>query len=178
MISLDTATYNTLSRKAFFVLIHIQRVEDSLKFWLEWLFPDGDVTMESLEKERQRNERATLGSLIKKLEERIEVTPDFETLLSLFLNNRNLFIHNLRKTEWLTDEDEAIKKLNSFLDELICQALELDRLIFQGIWLWKEASGFTTRWDEHFASDPEYADLLSKGADAISKVFKKKDNNN
>jgi hypothetical protein len=62
-------------------------------------------------------DKKTLGQLINKLKERVDMNDTFVKLLAVFLEGRNIFIHNLYRQEWFdTNTEEGRDAIWNFLE--------------------------------------------------------------
>lgn len=83
-------------------LLLTQDAEDAMSYGLRVIFKDGVITADDF----FRLDKRTLGTLIHDLRKGLQIDPSFDELLSVFLDQRNLFVHNLRHQEWFTLENE------------------------------------------------------------------------
>jgi hypothetical protein len=85
----------TLAQLGLLLLI-TQQTEEHFSHLLRVVFKDGIITHEDFFGPDKR----TLGGLITDLRKRMEVEEAFDGLLTTFLEQRNLFAHNLVRQEW------------------------------------------------------------------------------
>jgi hypothetical protein len=78
------------------LLLMTQDAERSISTLIGIIYPKGQPSWDEIEKLNKN----TLGALITKLKERIEMNDAFVRLLEKFLKHRNMFIHNLKKQSW------------------------------------------------------------------------------
>jgi len=84
------------------LLLLTQDVERRLATLIGTVYPKGPPTWEEL----SALKRSTLGGLLRKLKERVEIEPTFEDRLKRFLEGRNLFAHRLHHEPWFDLESE------------------------------------------------------------------------
>lgn len=86
-------------------LLLCQVVEQRLNILVHYVFRDSSLS--AIEILRDTRRKHTLGPLIEKLSKRVIVHPDFDALLSDFLEHRNTFIHNLIRLPEFELESES-----------------------------------------------------------------------
>lgn len=103
-----------------FTLMKVQFCERSLGQCLTIIFSTQEkVTTEDLYRMDQTHFDATLGQIKRKMKEKFDIRPDFETILTDFVRDRNRFVHRLFSEEGHTlDTDESCSKVRPFLSNL------------------------------------------------------------
>jgi hypothetical protein len=95
------------------LLLMTQATERSISTLIGIIYPDGRPSWQEIGKLNKN----TLGALIAKLKERIEMNDAFVRLLDEFLKERNMFVHNLKKQSWFdTNSEEGRDKIWTFLE--------------------------------------------------------------
>lgn len=86
---------NTLSNIGA-VLVAMQVAERIIAGALTLVLPPSQIrTLDDLTRESAANHRATIGALLKKLKQRVDLDEDFEEVLTAFLKDRNDLIHDM-----------------------------------------------------------------------------------
>ena len=94
------------------LLISTQAAEFYLSFALRVVFKEEALTIDDF----SRKDKKTLGMMIHELRKRFELDPSFDDLLRGFLEQRNIFVHELRHQEWFDlDSKEGVDLLWQFL---------------------------------------------------------------
>lgn len=174
---MDEETKNRLSRKAFAILIKLPQIERSLKLLLTWVFSEKEadsLTLEDIESSNTKLRKATLGRLIRLLEERLMLQDEFKMLMERVLADRNTFIHRLGDEGYIADDPPTISRLESFLDRLIADSVKLERSLFRIVWLWKEHAEIKTDWDDYYKRCPHYKDIVDADAEDLAEMIKAK----
>lgn len=78
------------------LLLLTQDTEHQISWVLRIVFKDGLITAEDF----LRKDKKTLGQLVRTIRENMQVEKSFEGLLIAFVEQRNLFIHELRYQKW------------------------------------------------------------------------------
>jgi hypothetical protein len=87
------------------LLILTQQTEERISDVLRVVFKRGVLTAEDF----VRKDRKTLGQLVSEIRRKMQVHPDFEGLLLAFVEQRNLFVHQLHTQDWFNlDSTEGI----------------------------------------------------------------------
>jgi len=86
-----------------YLLLLTQDAEHSIVTLIGTMYPEGKPTWEEIEKLNKE----TLGKLIVKLKERVEMPDAFIGLLEGFLEHRNLFVHRLGQQSWFSLNSES-----------------------------------------------------------------------
>jgi hypothetical protein len=114
-------------KAAFFMigycLFCVQAVEFSLKSALNVPF-----ALQDLDSEDRANRKRTLGILLKKLRERVDIDEDLEALLVTFVESRNLFTHHLTK-EFDPSTRQGLIEIADFCQVLGIQAREVAKFL-------------------------------------------------
>jgi hypothetical protein len=114
-------------KATFFMMGHclfcVQAVEFSLKSALSVPF-----ALQDLDSEDRANRKKTLGTLLKKLRERVNINEDLEALLVIFVESRNLFTHHLTK-EFDPGTRQGLIEIANFCQVLAIQAREVAKFL-------------------------------------------------
>jgi len=120
-------------------LLFVQLVERLLDASLWTAFRGESVPIaQELERAEKLERTETLGQLIYKLRQRVEIHPKMEQYLQTFLDNRNRLVHHLldsRETE-LTQK-EARQRLSDFCKEVTKSGMRLLKLFTAILIKWK-----------------------------------------
>jgi hypothetical protein len=124
---LDELDVSADVKTAFFMmgycLLSVQAVEFLLKSALNVPF-----ALEDLDSEDKANRKKTLGTLLKKLRERVDIDEDLEALFLTFIDSRNFFTHHLTK-EFDTNTKEGLIEIANFCQILAIQAREITKFL-------------------------------------------------
>jgi hypothetical protein len=117
-----------------YMLLLTQDAELAIATLIGTVYPHEKPTWEEVEKLNAK----TLGGLIAKLKERVEMPEAFVGLLEGFLKHRNLFVHNLRKQTWFDmsseeGRDEIWKFLESYSKYLEEVLLVVNAALFKSM---------------------------------------------
>lgn len=85
------------------LLLLTQDAEDFLSFALRVVFKEGIITFDDF----ARKDKKTLGRMIHDLRTHFHLDSSFDQLLGGFLEQRNIFVHSLRKQDWFDLETET-----------------------------------------------------------------------
>jgi len=120
-------------------LICIQMVELLLGSLLRTAFRAAETvpTVQELEREQETVRRATLGCLIKRLRQKVELDPELETYLNKFVEDRNRFVHHLveEASKSASDEDHS----RDFSKQMLEDSIRLMELFFAKCLSWYQA---------------------------------------
>lgn len=95
------------------LLLLTQQVEHTTSSLIGIVYPEQKPSWEELEKLGKQ----TLGALLRKLKERVDMDPRFQGLFEHFLEGRNIFVHNLNQQSWFDMRTEAGRdKIWNFLE--------------------------------------------------------------
>jgi hypothetical protein len=106
-----------------YCLLNVQAVEVLLKSALNVPF-----ALQDLDSEDRANRKKTLGALLKKLRERVDIDEDLEALFVTFVESRNLFTHHLTK-EFDPSTREGLIAIANFCQILAIQAREVAKFL-------------------------------------------------
>lgn len=124
---LDELDVSTDIKTAFFMmgycLLNVQAVELLLKSALNVPF-----ALQDLDSEDRANRKKTLGALLKKLRERVDIDEDLEALFVTFVESRNLFTHQLTK-EFDPSTRQGLIEIANFCQILTIQAREIAKFL-------------------------------------------------
>lgn len=77
-------------------LLMIQLAESSIQNCCVYVFKDQkELNLEDVYSAEEKTRKKTLGQLIKELQKRIKIHPQFESMLKTFVEDRNYFIHKM-----------------------------------------------------------------------------------
>ena len=126
-----------------FTLSYIQSVERNMKFVTTYVLQDGDsLTLEKLESINKKERKKALGYFIGKIRDRASLFPNFEELLSEFLNKRNDFVHNQDKIPgWDLSTPEGVVVARTFVISLLHQAHIINEIFAALLCKWQEQTG-------------------------------------
>ena len=94
------------------LLLLTQDTEHQISWVLRVVFKDGLLTADDF----VRKDKKTLGQLVRTIRENMQVEESFEGLLLAFVEQRNLFVHELRYQKWFNLDSE--KNINRVWDAL------------------------------------------------------------
>jgi hypothetical protein len=78
------------------ILIAVQGAEKTIDLALTFVFQGEErLTLQKLERLKAAERSRTLGRLLQQLRERVELSPEFDVLLTQFLSDRNTFIYRI-----------------------------------------------------------------------------------
>lgn len=124
---LDELDVSADIKAAFFMmgycLFTVQATEVLLKSALR-----GPFALQDLDSEDETSRRKTLGQLLGKLRERVEIDEDLEDLLVTFLESRNLFTHRLT-LEFDPNTKPGLVAIANFCQILAIQASEVAKFL-------------------------------------------------
>jgi hypothetical protein len=119
---LDLARLELMSRMGL-ALITVQQVEHMLKPLTTYFFRGQGFTAEMMLAEEVRDRKKTLGYFLKQLQRRLEIKPEFDGILTEFLDDRNLFIHHMKDVPNFTlDTEEGMQAGIDFIVRLTNRA--------------------------------------------------------
>jgi hypothetical protein len=114
-------------KTAFFAmgycLYHVQAVELVLKSCLTTSF-----ALQDLESEDRALRKKTLGSLLNQLRQRVDIDEDLEDLFTVFVEERNQFVHQLLR-QFQFEKLEGLADMANFCQILAIRAQELSRFL-------------------------------------------------
>lgn len=113
------------------LLILTQRTEERISDVLRVVFKEGVLTAEDF----VRKDRKTLGQLVGEIRRKMQVHPEFEGLLLAFVEQRNLFVHQLDAQEWFNLE--SVEGINTAWQALGRYMFNLEQvsLTFTAYWM-------------------------------------------
>ena len=124
---LDELDLSADIKAAFFMmgycLLTVQAAEVLLKSALS-----GPFALQDLDSEDETSRRKTLGQLLRKLRERVEIDEDLEALFVTFLESRNLFTHRLT-VEFDPNTRPGLIAMANFCQVLAIQACEVAKFL-------------------------------------------------
>jgi len=113
------------------LLILTQRTEERISDVLRIVFKEGILTAEDF----VRKDRKTLGQLVSEIRRKMQVHAEFEGLLLAFVEQRNLFVHQLDSQEWFNLE--SVEGINTAWQALGRYMFNLEQvsLTFTAYWM-------------------------------------------
>jgi hypothetical protein len=125
-------------REAGFTLAYIQFADKCIASALKLAFPGSAThTLDTIERNKRVLAKATLGTLIRILSERVELHPDFERELTAYCEDRNSFVHDWdRINQW--DDDGAA---SDYMTQLQKRAAWLVSIFVEVIRQWSAKEG-------------------------------------
>jgi hypothetical protein len=126
-------------------LFYLQGVENSIEFMLDWVFPENPtIRLGNLYLAKPAERRQTLGQLLLELRKKTEVNPQFNAMLTRFLEDRNRFIHRLfNEPEFALRTDASCLKASEFLRGFQQNMWDISNLVMS----------YNLLWVKHFACD-------------------------
>lgn len=126
-------------------LFGVQGIEASLRFLLNFVFPQNEqATLQELYSQDQKTSKETLGRLIRKLKENVEVTLEFERQLGSFLELRNRFVHGLfAEPEYTLGTPDGVGRVEKYISEMEFLAWHIDAVLMGYIVVFAKALGIT-----------------------------------
>jgi hypothetical protein len=135
-------------------LFYLQGLENSIEFMLDWVFPEkptgklAELYTASVSKRRQ-----TLGQLLAELRKRTDVNPQFDSMLAVFLEDRNRFVHRLfNEREFNLVSDESCTKASQFMTQFQQNMWDISNLVM----------AYNLLWTRHFARNGDPAGIRAK----------------
>jgi hypothetical protein len=118
-------------------LYKIQVAELSIQNCVICVFNKVESLFDNLFSQEEKVRKKTLGQLIREIKIKPDIHPDFESILSFFLENRNIFIHKIFSDPnyGITSYDNC-KKVQSFLLTLQEYASDVQILFFGWLIEW------------------------------------------
>lgn len=131
---------------------------------------DKPVTAEELERAAKYERRETLGQLIQKLHQRVEVHPELASFLENFLEDRNRFAHHLLDPAKANLPPEQVRQQISDFCERISKSCSQLVELFTTIFI---------KWNLSFQSDEPiddetkaYFEAAEKWSTTVDKLFR------
>lgn len=152
------------------LVIHMQTTERVIASALTHALTDATArTVDQLTDEMKANNRATIGSLVRKLKQKVDVHEDFERLLESFLEDRNSLIHDIDRIPGFDLQSEAgIGSANSFLSKLLGKAEMVTKVFLAASQEWAEEVGYPS------GKDPFIHRYLGEYRGSARVVFRRK----
>ena len=101
------------------LLALLQHTEHTINVALSWVFSDTSVTLEQIASFESVRQKKTLGALLKALHDRVNIDTDFDSFLTMFLYDRNRFVHRLFTEEGFgIHEPKDASRIREFVDSL------------------------------------------------------------
>lgn len=115
-------------------LLTVQATEQIIRLVTTYVIPSPNpLTFESLQSRNREDRNRTIGFLVGKLRERVEVAPTFDERLRRFLEMRNTFVHNLDEVPgWTLETEQGREVAKRFLVEFF-QVIEIVQNVFLGL---------------------------------------------
>lgn len=134
------------------LIVVMQTTERLILTTLNYVLPSSGApqTLEDLTEEMRNNEGATLGRMISKLKQRVDLADDFEGVLRAFLQDRNTLVHDLQRVPGFslsTREGRAVA--GSFLANLAENNEVVMKVFVSLLSEWAAQVGFKHGHDEH-----------------------------
>ena len=122
------------------ILIAVQSAEETINFALTFVFQGEErLTLEKLERIEAAERSGTLGRLLKQLRERVELSPEFDVLLTQFLSDRNTFIHRILEVPGFDlSTREGRNAATAFLSRFFSETKEVLHVFWAFIRAWQE----------------------------------------
>ncbi|NBA86067.1 hypothetical protein GVN16_09860 [Emticicia sp. CRIBPO] len=102
---------NTVLRELGLILITTQTTEKFLKVVIDFVLPkEGSFNVEDFLIRLNKGDKRTIGVFISLLQDRVDIVPWFDTLLTDFLKMRNDLIHDVDRIPGygLTSDEELL----------------------------------------------------------------------
>lgn len=157
---MDGSKKRVLSRKQICeqigaLIITMQTTERLIHTTLSYALPSagGYNSLDDLLSEVRKNEGATLGRLIAKLKQRVELADDFEDVLRAFLKDRNALVHDLQRVpgfDLSSREGRAVA--GAFLANLAENHLVVMKVFVSLLSDWSSQMGFRHEHEERVRS--------------------------
>ena len=120
----------------------IQIAEHAIQNCMIFVFEQPDFLIENFYAVEQRERKKTLGYIITTLRSKAEIHPQFDGMLTAFVDKRNFFIHNLfNDKEYGLSTDEQCKKTESYLSDLQDYAWNIMNVFLSVLIEWSKTSG-------------------------------------
>jgi hypothetical protein len=153
-------------------LLVVQATEQIIRLVTTHVIPGpSPLTFESLRSRSRDARNRTIGFLLGKLRERVDLDETFDECLRRFLEMRNTFIHNLDEVPgWSLDTEQGCTVAEAFLVEFF-QVIDIVQNVFLGlIRSWQEQVdmshiGFPT------AGHPWFAEIDAKFKPLAERIF-------
>jgi hypothetical protein len=155
-------------------LLSIQLVEFLLEKLLQTVFHDETVpTVREIERASAPQQHNTLGQLMTRLRERVELHPELSRYLKEFLCNRNRFVHRLFFESPKGVSDEAVERY--YLDcsrEVLRDSVFLIQLFVGQFVRWFQALRPNVPMDEETKLIMRQAEAFSGGMQSLDQLFR------
>jgi hypothetical protein len=152
-------------------LFGIQIVEHLLGFLLRTAFSGQTMpTVEELEEEKEFVWKATLGRLIMRLKERVELDSEFEQYLVQFHKDRDFFAHHLLDLLITSDSQEPTRLILGLCDRIRETSLRLIEMFSAVLFKWYESLKPNEPMDEGIKLYMEQAGSWQKSIDELFRV--------
>jgi len=113
------------------LLLLTQMTEERISDVLRVVFKEGILTAEDF----VRKDKRTLGQLVSEIRQKMQVHKEFEGLLLVFVEQRNLFVHQLHSQKWFNlGSTEGINTAWDALGQYLFN-LEQVSLTFTAYWM-------------------------------------------
>lgn len=157
------------------MLCQLQGAEEAMSLCLTALRCESAKTVEELTSLDENHRKATLGQLIKKMSETVNIEADFAAVLDRFLTKRNMFVHRrFLHADFHPDlSSDARRNAIQFVEDL-----RTDYLIVKGVFM-RYVCEIGALTDSEFAEQApallSLCDELYRGAplDPLNVTFKK-----
>ena len=136
-------------------LIATQTTERMMSLCLTHILQlDGPLTLETLERAKTR--RRTLGQVIEKMRDKIDLDERFDAILSEFLESRNLLAHRLSDVPgWGLNDAEGIASAHKFLNRLFALNSKITGTFGGLARAWARENGWPLFPDVHGSDEAE-----------------------
>jgi hypothetical protein len=123
-------------------LYMIQLSEWAIQTCLIYVFSENEISVESLFSENEVIRKKTLGQVLTVLRKRSEVHPQFDEMLRVFLEKRNLFIHHIfNDPGYSLSTKESCEKVEAFLNDLQDYAWNIQNVFLGCLTYWSKETG-------------------------------------
>jgi hypothetical protein len=120
---------------------------------------------------RKAVRRATLGCLIKRLQQKVELDPELETYLNKFVEDRNRFVrHLVEEASKIASGEDPEAYSRDFSKQMLVDSIRLMELFFAKFLSWYQALQPNEPMDEETKRYVEQAGNWNKPIDQLFRV--------
>lgn len=123
-------------------LYMIQMAEDAIQNCCTYVFQDESDLLEKLYSKEKQDRKRTLGQIVSVVRKQVEVHPQFDVMLTTFVDKRNFFVHTMfNDAEFGLQSDELCKRTEEFLLDLQDYAWNIQNIFLGCLMNWMRQSG-------------------------------------
>ena len=136
---MDATPVTKILAKIGYVLLNVQSTERVTKRVMQIAMPrERDFFVALSERLQSKDMDRPMGAFLTELRKRAELNGQVDELLKRFLLRRNVFIHDIAKTEgWTLKTKEGLSVIDGQLDELLTDSNEVRTHFIALLYSWK-----------------------------------------